>query len=66
MGLVIIIHPVCKVTGTRTKRGIGVGLEIPTEITFAEIEVATEWLKKALHLINMMIASHKYDDILHK
>ena len=43
----------CKVTGTRINRGIGVGLEIPIEITFVGKETATE--KKALHRINMMI-----------
>ena len=43
----------CKVTGTRIKRGIGVGLEIPIEITFVGKEKATEWLKKALRCINM-------------
>ena len=45
----------CKVTGTRINRGIGVGLEIPIEITFVRKETANEWLKKALHCINMMI-----------
>ena len=45
----------CKVTGTRINRGIGVGLEIPIEITFVDKETATEWLKKALHRINMMV-----------
>ena len=45
----------CKVTGTRINRGIGVGLEIPIEITFVGKETATEWLKNALHRINMMI-----------
>ena len=44
-----------KVTGTRINSGIGVGLEIPTEITFVGKETAIEWLKKALHRINMMI-----------
>ena len=39
----------CKVTGT--KRGIGVGLEIPTEITFVVKETTTELLKKALKMI---------------
>ena len=43
-----------KVTGTRINRGIGVGLEIPIEITFVGKETATEWLKNALHRINMM------------
>ena len=45
----------CKVTGTRINRGIGVGLEIPIEITFVGKETATEWLKKALHRINVII-----------
>ena len=45
----------CKVTGTRINRGIGVGLEIPIEITFVGKETATEWLKIALHRINMII-----------
>ena len=45
----------CKVTGTRINRGIGAGLEIPIEINFAGKETATEWHKKALHRINMMI-----------
>ena len=44
-----------KVTGTRINRGIGVGLEVLTEITFVGKETAIEWLKKALHRINMMI-----------
>ena len=44
----------CKVTGTRINRGIGVGLEIPIEITFVGKEKATEWLKKALRCINMI------------
>ena len=43
----------CKVTGTRINSGIGVGWEIPTEKTLVEKETATEWLKKALHHINM-------------
>ena len=42
----------CKVTGTRINREIGVGLEIPIEITFVGKERATEWLKKALHRID--------------
>ena len=45
----------CKVTGARINRGIGVGLEIPIEITFVGKETATEWLKKTLHRINMTI-----------
>ena len=45
----------CKVTGKRINRGIGVELEIPVEITFVGKETVTEWLKKALHRINMMI-----------
>ena len=45
----------CKVTGTRINRGIGIGLEIPIGITFGGKETATEWHKKALHHINMMI-----------
>ena len=44
-----------KVTRTRKNRGIGAGLEIPIEITFVGKETAPEWLKKALHLINIMI-----------
>ena len=44
-----------KVTGTTINKGIGVGLEIPTETTFVLKEMATEWLKTALHCINMMI-----------
>ena len=32
----------CKVTGTRKNRGIGVGLEIPIEITFVGKETATK------------------------
>ena len=44
-----------KVTGTRINRGIGVGLKISTEINFVGKETAIEWLKKALHRINMMI-----------
>ena len=44
-----------KVTGTKINKGTGAGLEIPIEITFVEKETATEWLKKALHLMNMMI-----------
>ena len=48
-------HVSCKVTGTRINRGIGVGLEIPIGITFGGKETATEWHKKALHHINMMI-----------
>ena len=48
-------HASSQVTGTRTNRGIGVGLEIPIEITFDWKETATEWLKKTLHRINMMI-----------
>ena len=36
----------CKVTGTRINREIGVGLEIPNEITFVWKETATEWLEK--------------------
>ena len=44
----------CKVTGTRINRGIGVGWEIPIEITFVGKEKATEWLKKALRCINMI------------
>ena len=35
--------------------GIGVGMEIPIEISSVEKETATEWLKKALHRIIMMI-----------
>ena len=35
--------------------GTGVGMEIPIEISFVEKETATEWLKKALHRIIMMI-----------
>ena len=38
-------YAICKVTGTRINRGIGIGLEIPVEITFVEKETATEWLK---------------------
>ena len=45
----------CKVTGTRINREIGVGLEIPIEMTFVGKETATKQLKKALHCINMMI-----------
>ena len=41
----------CKVTGTKINRGIGVGLEIPTEITFVVKETTTELLKKALKMI---------------
>ena len=48
-------YPSCKVTGTRINREIGVGLEIPIEINFVGKETVTEWLKKALHRINMMI-----------
>ena len=44
----------CKVTGTRMNRGIGVGLEIPIEITFAGKETTTKSLKKS-------IALHKYE-----
>ena len=44
----------CKVTGTRINREIGVGLEIPIEITFVGKETTTEWLKKALDHINRM------------
>ena len=44
-----------KVTGTRINRGIGVGLEIPIEITFVGKETGTELLKKAFHCINIMI-----------
>ena len=44
----------CKVTGTRINREIGVGLDIPIEITFVGKKTATEWLKKALHHINRM------------
>ena len=44
-----------KVTGTRINRGIGVGLEIPIEITFVGKETVTELIKKAFHRINMMI-----------
>ena len=44
----------CKVTGTRINRGIGVGLEIPIEITFVGKETTTKRLKKS-------IASHKYE-----
>ena len=40
-----------KVTGTKINRGIGVGLEIPTEITFVVKETTTELLKKALKMI---------------
>ena len=49
----------CKVTGTRINKWIGVGLEIPIEITFVGKEMATEWLKKALHRINMMIVKNE-------
>ena len=49
----------CKVTGTRINKGIGVGLEIPIEITFVGKEMATECLKKALHRINMMIVKNE-------
>ena len=45
----------CKVAGTRIKRGISVRLEIQIEIIFVGKEAANEWLKKALHHINMMI-----------
>ena len=46
----------CKVTGTRINRGIGVELEILIDKkSFVEKETVTEWLKKALHRINMMI-----------
>ena len=45
----------CKVTGTRINKGMGVGLEIPIEITFVGKETATECLKKALHCINKTI-----------
>ena len=44
-----------KVIGTRINREISVGLEIPVEMTFVGKETSTEWLKKALHHINMMI-----------
>ena len=44
-----------QVTGTRISRGIGVGLEIPIEITSVGKETATEWFKKLLHCINIMI-----------
>ena len=45
----------CKVTGTTINRGIDVGLEITIEITFVGKKTATEWLKKVLHRINMII-----------
>ena len=45
----------CKVAGTRIKRGISLRLEIQIEIIFVGKEAANEWLKKALHRINMMI-----------
>ena len=45
----------CKVTGTRINRRIGVRLEILIEKTFVGKETATEWFKKALHYINIMI-----------
>ena len=45
----------CKVAGTRIKRGISLRLEIQIEIIFVGKEGANEWLKKALHRINMMI-----------
>ena len=48
------LHASCKVTGTRINRRIGVGLEIPIEITFVGKETATEWLKKGLHRVNIM------------
>ena len=44
----------CKVIGTKINRGNGVGLELPIGITFVGKETATEWLKKALHCINIM------------
>ena len=44
-----------KVTGTTINKGIGVGLAIPIETTFVLKEMATEWLKTALHCINMTI-----------
>ena len=45
----------CKATGTRINRGTGAGLERPTEMTFVGKEKATDWLKKALNIINMVI-----------
>ena len=48
-------HASNKVTGTRINRGTGVRLGIPIEITFVGKETGTEWFKKALHRINMMI-----------
>ena len=41
-------YATCKVTGTRVNRRIGVGLEIPIEITFFGKETATEWLKHCI------------------
>ena len=49
------LYASCKVTGTKINREIGVGLEIPIEITFVGKGTATECLKKALHHINMVI-----------
>ena len=49
----------CKVTGTKINRGIGVGLETPIEVTFVGKETASEWLKKALHRINLMTEKKK-------